>query len=108
MTAFVERLREEARARYHDRHPFHVRMHEGKLSREELQRWVANRFCYQARIPIKDALIVAYCGGPSCGAYKKAIEAATKLGYTNIKHFSKGLSGWKEAGGTLETAAATM
>lgn len=62
---FVDRLRETARARYHDRHPFHVRMHEGKLSREELQTWVINRFAYQARIPIKDAIILSKSNDPS-------------------------------------------
>ena len=46
----------------------------------------------------KDALIVAYCGNPKCGAYLKAAKAAEKLGYTNIKHMSAGISGWKTAG----------
>ena len=30
-------------------------MHEGKLSRAELQAWTLNRYYYQTRIPIKDA-----------------------------------------------------
>ena len=46
----------------------------------------------------KDALIVAYCGSPKCGAYLRAAKAAQKLGYTNIKHMSAGISGWKAAG----------
>jgi len=46
----------------------------------------------------KDALIVAYCGNPKCGAYLKAAKAAQKLGYKNIKHMSAGISGWKAAG----------
>jgi rhodanese-related sulfurtransferase len=46
----------------------------------------------------KDALIVAYCGNPRCGAYLRAAKAAQKLGYTNIKHMSAGISGWKAAG----------
>jgi rhodanese-related sulfurtransferase len=50
----------------------------------------------------KDALIVAYCGGPKCQAYQAAAKAATKLGYKNVKHMSAGISGWKEAGQTLE------
>ena len=50
----------------------------------------------------KDALIVAYCGGPSCSAYKRAASAAEKLGYTNIKHLSAGISGWKAAGKKVE------
>jgi pyrroloquinoline-quinone synthase len=47
--------------RYHHLHPFNQRMHRGDLSREELQRWVANRFYYQINIPVKDALILANC-----------------------------------------------
>ena len=45
----------------------------------------------------KDALVVAYCGGPACHAYTKAADAATKLGYTNVKHLSAGISGWYAA-----------
>jgi rhodanese-related sulfurtransferase len=46
----------------------------------------------------KDALVVAYCGGPSCKAYQSAAKAAEKLGYKNVRHLSAGISGWKEAG----------
>jgi pyrroloquinoline-quinone synthase len=56
----VERLRAQG-ARYHHRHPFHMRMDAGELTREELQRWVANRFYYQRSIPMKDAAIVSNC-----------------------------------------------
>jgi pyrroloquinoline-quinone synthase len=62
--AFVARLREEGARRYHDAHPFHQRMHEGKLSRAELQAWVLNRYYYQTRIPIKDALILSKSESP--------------------------------------------
>jgi pyrroloquinoline-quinone synthase len=55
----LARLKREGTERYHSQHPFHLRMHEGALSQRELQRWVENRFYYQTRIPIKDALIVA-------------------------------------------------
>ncbi len=55
----LERLKREGTLRYHAQHPFHLRMHEGALSKRELQSWVANRFYYQTRIPIKDALILA-------------------------------------------------
>ena len=34
---FADWMRREGESRYHDRHPFHLRMHEGKLSREEKQ-----------------------------------------------------------------------
>lgn len=52
----------------------------------------------------KAALIVAYCGGPKCGAYQAAAKEAKKLGYTNVKHLSAGISGWKEAGEKTEAA----
>ena len=57
---FVARLRAQG-ARYHNLHPFHTRMDAGELTREELQRWVANRFYYQKCIPLKDAAILANC-----------------------------------------------
>lgn len=57
---FLAALREES-ARYHDRHPFHLLLHEGRLSRAQLQAWVANRYAYQACLPRKDAAIIANC-----------------------------------------------
>jgi pyrroloquinoline-quinone synthase len=57
---FVERLRAQS-TRYHHLHPFHRRMDAGELTREELQRWVANRFYYQRCIPLKDAAILSNC-----------------------------------------------
>src|SRR3954452_2678222 len=56
----VERLRAQG-TRYHNLHPFHVRMDAGRLTRTELRRWVANRFYYQACIPLKDAAILSNC-----------------------------------------------
>jgi rhodanese-related sulfurtransferase len=52
----------------------------------------------------KSTLIVAYCGGPKCSAYKSAANAAKELGYTNVKHLSAGISGWKKAGEATEAA----
>ncbi len=56
----TERLRTQG-TRYHNLHPFHQRMDAGELTREELQRWVANRFYYQKCIPLKDAAIMSNC-----------------------------------------------
>ncbi|MQA91310.1 MAG: pyrroloquinoline-quinone synthase PqqC [Gemmatimonas sp.] len=57
---FEARLRSQGRT-YHDLHPFHQRMNAGKLTEEEIRRWVANRFCYQRSIPLKDAAILSNC-----------------------------------------------
>jgi pyrroloquinoline-quinone synthase len=57
---FTTQLRAQG-TRYHNLHPFHMRMDAGELTREELQRWVTNRFYYQKCIPLKDAAILANC-----------------------------------------------
>lgn len=53
------RLQEVGRERYHHQHPFHLMMHEGKLTRGQLQAWALNRYYYQSRIPIKDSIILS-------------------------------------------------
>ena len=45
--------------RYHHRHPFHQLMHDGQLTRGQLQAWALNRYYYQSHIPLKDAAILA-------------------------------------------------
>jgi len=57
----MTQLRAVGNQSYHDKHPFHVLMNEGKLNRHQLQGWAANRFYYQTQIPIKDAVILANC-----------------------------------------------
>jgi pyrroloquinoline-quinone synthase len=52
-------LRAVGEERYHHKHPFHLLMHEGRLSREQLQAWALNRYYYQSMIPIKDAIILS-------------------------------------------------
>src|ERR1700691_2059768 len=49
---------------YHHRHPFHLRMHEGLLTRGQLQAWALNRYYYQSRIPIKDSIILSRSDDP--------------------------------------------
>lgn len=64
-TELEARLRAVGAARYHDKHPFNQRMHEGALSRAEIQSWVRNRYYYQTRIPVKDSAILAKSGDVS-------------------------------------------
>src|SRR5436190_5274033 len=58
---FTAQLRDVGKRKYHDQHPFHHLMNAGRLNREQLQLWVANRFYYQKNIPIKDALLLSRC-----------------------------------------------
>jgi pyrroloquinoline-quinone synthase len=58
------RLREVGKDRYHHQHPFHAMMHEGQLSRGQLQAWALNRYYYQSRIPMKDAIILSRSDDP--------------------------------------------
>ncbi|ORT54873.1 pyrroloquinoline-quinone synthase PqqC [Streptomyces sp. CB03238] len=62
---FTARLHAVATYRYHDRHPFNVRMHDGTLTPAELRRWILNRFHYQRHIPVKDALVLAKLDTPA-------------------------------------------
>lgn len=57
-------LRKVGEERYHHQHPFHLLMHEGKLSRGQLQAWALNRYCYQSIIPVKDAIILSRSDDP--------------------------------------------
>jgi pyrroloquinoline-quinone synthase len=52
-------LRQIGAERYHSLHPFHKLMYQGKLTRGQLQAWALNRYYYQARIPVKDATLIA-------------------------------------------------
>jgi len=61
---FTEWLRREGASRYHDHHRYHILMHAGKLTQAQLQQWVLNRYYYQTRIPIKDALILSKSDDP--------------------------------------------
>jgi pyrroloquinoline-quinone synthase len=56
----VDALRGFSRS-YYAEHPFHELMHEGALTRRQLQGWVANRFAYQRAVPRKDAAILSNC-----------------------------------------------
>lgn len=65
--------------------------------------YLANKDNLESMLPAdKNALIIAYCGNEKCGAYKKAANAAAKLGYTNIKHYAPGIAGWKKSGAPTE------
>jgi len=55
---FEQQLRAKG-SRYHIYHPYHVAMNSGKLSREQIQGWVCNRFYYQIAIPVKDAAVMS-------------------------------------------------
>jgi pyrroloquinoline-quinone synthase len=56
---FICCLRTVGDQKYHDKHPFHIRMHQGALSADELRGWILNRSYYQKNIPVKDALILS-------------------------------------------------
>src|SRR5712672_3033370 len=58
---FTRQLRSIGEGSYHHKHPFHVRMNEGKLDEAAIRAWVANRFYYQRNIPVKDAAILSNC-----------------------------------------------
>ena len=62
---FIAGFHAIGKERYHHQHPFHLLMHEGKLTRGQLQAWALNRYYYQSHIPIKDAAILARTDDPA-------------------------------------------
>lgn len=73
--AFEARLRAIGAERYHDRHPFHARLHGGHCTPDEVRAWVINRWMYQSRIPMKDAAFMSRVEDPDLRrAWRKRIE----------------------------------
>ncbi|WP_209427734.1 pyrroloquinoline-quinone synthase PqqC [Pararhodobacter sp. SW119] len=62
--ALEARLRLIGDERYHDKHPFHHRLHSGDCTMDEVRAWVINRWHYQASIPMKDAAFMSRCSDP--------------------------------------------
>ena len=62
---FISGFHAIGKERYHHQHPFHLLMHEGQLTRGQLQAWALNRYYYQSHIPIKDAAILARSDDPA-------------------------------------------
>ena len=62
---FEARLRAIGRQRYHDKHPFHILLHSGGCTPDQVRAWVINRYYYQSRIPMKDAAFMSRCEDPA-------------------------------------------
>lgn len=72
---FESRLRAIGDARYHDKHPFHARLHGGHCTPDQVRAWIINRYYYQSRIPMKDAAFMSRCTDPAIRrAWRSRIE----------------------------------
>jgi pyrroloquinoline quinone biosynthesis protein D len=58
-------LRHVGATRYHNLHPFHRLLHDGRCSKAQVQAWALNRYYYQSMIPVKDATILARMDDPA-------------------------------------------
>lgn len=90
---FEEKLREKGKG-YHIYHPFHVMMYEGKLTKEQLQSWVLNRFYYQMGIPQKDAAILSNC--PDVDVRRQWIVRITD--HDGLEDAEGGIEAWIKLG----------
>ncbi len=93
---FEDRLRNKGQG-YHIHHPIHVLMYEGKLSKEQLQCWVANRYYYQIMIPQKDAAIMSNC--PDIEVRKGWIHRITD--HDGEGDAVGGIEAWVQLGGAV-------
>ena len=55
------RLKAIGAERYHNKHPFHLLMNRGALTKDQLRAWALNRYCYQSAVPRKDAALMSRC-----------------------------------------------
>ena len=53
----------------------------------------------------KNALLIFYCGGPTCKLSHKSARKAEKLGYTNVKVFADGYPGYMKVAGNYPTVS---
>lgn len=63
-SSFEDRLRAIGAERYHDKHPFHLKLHSGGCTLDQVRAWVINRYYYQSRIPMKDAAFLSRLEDP--------------------------------------------
>jgi pyrroloquinoline-quinone synthase len=69
-------------------------MYEGKLTKEQLQCWVANRFYYQIAIPMKDGAILSNC--PDVDVRKQWIVRITD--HDGVGDAVGGIEAWIQLG----------
>jgi pyrroloquinoline-quinone synthase len=100
---FISELRAQG-TRYHHLHPFHQRMDAGELSRDELQRWVTNRFYYQKCIPLKDAAIMSNC--PDAEVRRRWIQRI--IDHDGTTETDGGIESWLRLGEALGVSRAHL
>jgi len=88
--ALRAQLRRVGEERYHHQHPFHLMMHEGRLTRGQLQAWALNRYYYQAIIPIKDSIILSRGPDP---AFRRAWRKRV-IDHDGDAHSEGGIKRW--------------
>ena len=54
-------------------------------------------------LPDKDAAVVTYCSNTACANSGQVADALTRLGYTNVRKYAKGIQDWSEAGLPIES-----
>ena len=91
-------------AYYHIKHPYHVAMHTGQATREQIQGWVANRFYYQINIPMKDAAIMANC--PVREVRREWIQRM--LDHDGLAHEEGGIEAWLRLAESVGLSRATV
>ncbi len=65
--------------------------------------FVTNKDSLDAHLPPDpNSLIIIYCHREACPDYTSAAAAVMDLGYTNVKFYEPGLTGWIKAGGAVE------
>jgi pyrroloquinoline-quinone synthase len=89
---------------YYANHSFHQLMHEGRLTKRQLQGWVANRLAYQRAIPRKDAAILSNCPEPEV----RRLWLQRIVDHDGTEPGSGGIEMWIRLGEALGVSRAEM
>lgn len=93
---FEQALRAKG-AYYHIHHPYHIAMHNGQATPEQIKGWVANRFYYQTNIPLKDAAIMANC--PDHNVRRQWVQRI--LDHDGYGDSESGIEAWLQLGAAV-------
>ncbi|HEY4339237.1 MAG TPA: pyrroloquinoline-quinone synthase PqqC [Steroidobacteraceae bacterium] len=102
-TEFERQLRAGGHS-YHIYHPFNVLLNSGRASEKQIRAWVANRFYYQANMPVKDAAILANCDDRAVRR-KWALRILDQDGYGNDPG---GIESWVRLGEAVGLSASEL
>ena len=58
-------IKESIKTTFDNKHPFEVKLNSGKCTKEEIQKWLVNRYYFEETMVKKDAIVLSKCNSKS-------------------------------------------